>query len=301
MERPWWLLPLVTRKVWPDMAMTCDRVRELASGFVLGALEPDEMIAVSDHLDGCAKPHPEIGELGGVLPYIAASVEPIEPAAWLRESIIAAAKDDLAIRRRVGKPSERRIAEPVAASAGPVSTGPAPAQGATVISIDRARTSRRRQILTWTTRVAAVVAIVALSGYSYILQGELAKAHAAQDHETAILNALTRPDTRTAQLSALDGSKAGGLAALRPTGHIIVNLHNLSATTGDEVYAIWLSADGGPAAKVGWFTVDGSGEGYLEVDNVPTSASLWLFVCKEPNANVTQPTGPKVVSGTISL
>lgn len=283
------------------MAITCDRVRELASGFVLGALEPDEMIAVSDHLDVCEKQHPEIGELGGVLPYIAESIVPIEPAAWLRESIIAAAKDDLAVRRRVGKPSERRIAEPVAVSAKPASPDPMAAPGTNVISIDGARASRRRRVLTWTTRVAAVVAIVALSGYSYILQGELARVHAAQDHETAILNALTRPDTRTAQLTAQDGSKAGGLAALRPTGHIIVNLHSLSATSGDEVYAIWLSADGGTAAKVGWFTVDGSGEGYLEVDNVPTSASLWLFVCKEPNSNVSKPTGPIIVSGTISL
>jgi hypothetical protein len=281
--------------------MTCDRVRELASGFVLGALEPDEMIAVGDHLDGCRKPHPEVEELGGVLPYIAASVDPIEPPTWLRESIMAAAKADQLAGRRVGKPSERRLAEPVAVSVVPASAVPTPAPGPNVISLDGARASRRRRVLTWTTRVAAVVAIVALSGYSYALQGELAKAHAAQDHQTAILNALTRPDTRTAQLTALDGSKAGGIAALRPTGHIIVNLHNLSATTGDQVYAVWLSADGGTSAKVGSFTVDDSGEGYLEVDNVPTSASLWLFVCKEPNANVAEPTGPMVVSGTISL
>ena len=301
MERRAWQLPLATRKAWPDVAMTCDRVRELASGFVLGALEPEEMIAVGDHLDSCRKPHPEVGELGGVLPYIATSVDPVEPPTWLRESIIAAAKADLVARRRVGKPSERRVAEPVAASAEPPATSPTPATGPNVVSIDVARASRRRRVLTWTMRVAAIVAIVALAGQSYVLQGELTRARAAQDHQTAILNALTRPDTRTAQLVALDGSKAGGIAALRPTGHIIVNLHNLSATTGDQVYAVWLSADGGAAAKVGWFTVDDSGEGYLEVDNVHTSASLWLFICKEPNAGVAKPTGPMVVSGTISL
>lgn len=288
------------------MAMTCDRVRELASGFVLGALDPDEMAAVADHLEGCRKAHAEVGEFGGVLPYLAESLHPVEPPAWLRESVIAAARADLVARRRVGKPSERRVAVASAVSAAstaPALSGRESVPQVQVVSIDAARAaraSRRRRALTWATRVAAVVAIVALSGYSYTLQGELAKAHAAQDRETAILNALTRPDTRTAQLTALDGSKASGLAALRPNGHIIVNLHGLSATSGDQVYAVWLSSNGGVAAKVGWFTVDDSGEGYLEVDNVPTSASLWIFVCREPNGNVTKP-GPMVVSGTISL
>ena len=46
--------------------------------------------------------------------------------------------------------------------------------------------------------------------------------------------------------------------------------------------------------------MDDSGEGFLAVDNVPTSASLSVFVCLEPNANVTTRTGPMIVSGTVS-
>ena len=79
--------------------MTCDRIREFASGFVLGALETDEMIAVQDHLDSCPKAHPEVNELGGVLPYLAESLEPVETPTWLRKSVIEAAKSDLTARR----------------------------------------------------------------------------------------------------------------------------------------------------------------------------------------------------------
>ena len=64
---------------------------------------------------------------------------------------------------------------------------------------------------------------------------------------------------------------------------------------------VWLTANGNLPAKVGTLTVDDSGVGRLTVENPPTSASIWIFVCKEPNANVTKPTGPMIVSGTISL
>jgi hypothetical protein len=287
------------------MAMTCDRVRDLASGFVLGALDTGEMIAVSDHLETCRKPHPEVGDLGGVLPYLAESLEPVEPPAWLRESVMAAAKADLVARRRAARRSELRVTAPVSEPAvTPAvlvahSHGPAPL--AEVISLAAARVSRARRVTTWATRVAAAVAIVALAGYSLLLQGQLADARRAQDREAAILYALTQQDTRTAQLTATDGSRASGIAALRPTGHIIVTLHGLTPTKGDQVYVVWLSGDGGTAIEVGYFTVDDSGEGYLEVDNVPTSARLWLFVCREPNHNVARPSPDMVVSGIISL
>ena len=287
------------------MAMTCDRVRDLASGFVLGALDTREMIAVSDHLESCRKPHPEVGDFGGVLPYLAESLDPVEPPTWLRESVMAAAKADLAARRRAILRSEPRVIEPLAEPAlAPAALtvhvqGPAPL--AEVVSLAAARVSRARRAMTWATRVAAVVAIVALAGYSLMLQGQLADARRAQDREATILYTLTQQDTRKAQLTATDGSRAGGIAALRPTGHILVTLHSLTPTKGDQVYVVWLSGDGGAAIKVGYFTVDDSGEGFLEVDNVPTSARLWLFVCREPNRNVKTPSPDMVVSGIISL
>src|SRR5512140_24945 len=110
------------------MAMTCEKVRERAPGFVLGALETEELIAVQDHLDGCDL-HAEIDELGGVVPYLAQAVPSAEPPAWLRESVIAAARADARARQRVGKGTEHRLAghapaaSLVAAPAAAVETG----------------------------------------------------------------------------------------------------------------------------------------------------------------------------------
>jgi hypothetical protein len=290
------------------MAMTCDRVRALASGFVLGALDADEMIAISDHLDSCRKPHPEVGDLGGVLPYLAESLEPVEPPAWLRESVMAAAKADLAARRRASTQSEPRVAEPVAepavAPAILAAHGDRPPSLAGVISLAAVRASRARRAYTWAMRAAAVLAIVALSGYSLNLQGELRKAQQHGDVQSSILNAIQQ-GARSAVLTSADGSKAGGLAALMPTGHVLVDMHGLTATKGDQVYVVWLSSGtSGPIGtwiKAGSFTVDDSGVGSLTVDNVPASAILWIYVCREANSNMTQPTGPRVLSGTIFL
>jgi hypothetical protein len=110
-----------------------------------------------------------------------------------------------------------------------------------------------------------------------------------------------QPDTLKAVLVASDGSGASGMAALRPTGHILVRLHGLAQTKGEEVYSVWINSGGATATKAGTLTVDDSGSGYLDVNNVPTTANLWVFVCREPNAGVTAPTGPIIVSGTISL
>jgi hypothetical protein len=293
------------------MVMTCDRVCELASGFVLGALDADDMIAVSDHLDRCQKPHPEIAELGGVLPYIAESLEPVEAPAWLRESVIAAARADLVAGRRVGKPAEHRIAAPVeTTTAAPVpvlafSHAEAAAGPSAVISLSAVRASRGRRAATWATRVAAAVAILALSGYSFSLQSQLRHAQEISDANASILHAMAEPGTLQAVLVPADGSAAGGLAALMPTGHVLVNVYGLARTQGDETYVVWLSSgNDGPTVswiKAGSFTVDDSGRGYLEVDSAPTSSNLRLYICREANGNVLQPTGPRVLTGTIWL
>ena len=274
--------------------MTCDRVREFASGFVLGALETDEMIAVQDHLDSCPKAHPEVNELGGVLPYLAESLEPVESPAWLRKSVIEAAKSDLASRRLIGEPFARRLLETPSEHrvAGPVADV-APAR---VISLNAVRASRRRRAAVWFGRAAAAALIVVVAGYAAVVQTGVGKPHGTPD----IFNYLG-PDTRQAVLVAFDHSQAGGLAVLRPSGNIVVSVHNLQPTKGDEVYVVWLTADNGVPSKVGTFAVDDSGVGWLNVENAPSSQNLWIFVCKEPNSNVTKPTGPTIVSGTISL
>lgn len=289
------------------MALSCERVRELASGFVLGALEPAEMAAVREHLAGCEQPHTELAEFGGTVSYLAVTPAPVEPPAWLRGSIIAAAKADLQAGRRVGKSTERRTLEPAAAATPAVAvaapeaarTMVAPEPG--VISLDAVRGSRSRRAVSWITRVAAVVAVVALGGYAISVQADLNKAARDRANAQSFLYVISQWDTRTTPLVNSDGSQAGGVAALRPNGHIVVNMNHLAPVTGDETYMVWLTGADSVVVKVGTFTVGDDGKGYLEVDNVPTTSRVWITVCREPNDKVTKPTGPTILSGTISF
>ena len=284
------------------MAMTCEKVRELAPGFVLGALEIEDMIVVQDHLDGCVKPHPEMDEFGGVVPYLAQTLPALEPPAWLRESVIAAAKADTRARQRVGKTTEHRMAghEPVtplvAAMQAP---DPAPALNAapaTNVVTFRQVWARRRRVATWVTRIAAALLVVGLGSYAVVVQGELNKTPAPTD----IVHAIGQGSRQAALMPADTASKAGGLAVLQQTGHLLLDIHALAPTTGDQVYSVWASDSNGVVTKIGWFTVDAGGRAVQEYPNVPNSPSLWLFVTKEANSSTAKPVGPTIVSGTLS-
>jgi hypothetical protein len=278
------------------MAMTCDRVRELASGFVLGALDIDEMIAVQEHLEGCDKPHPEIEELGGVLGYLAILPPPAEPPAWLRESVIAAARAESPALRRVGKTTEHRMAEhaPEAAEA---PSAPTPVAPAPVIPLRGRIWARRKTIATWTSRVAAAVLVVSLAGYAYVLQNDLDR---SRSEPPSVLNYMNAGSRQVLLSPSGVSSNAAGVAILQPTGHIFVAVNNFPETSGDQVYVLWASGANGEVSKVGSFTIDASGWAQVQYDDVPNSASLWLSIRLEANGQVDKPTGPVILSGLLS-
>jgi anti-sigma factor RsiW len=283
------------------MTMSCDRVRELAPGFVLGALDAAEMAAVHEHLIACRQPHQELRELGGVLPYLAVALEPVEPPARLRAAVIAAAQADLAAHPRSAQAIARRVATlPISTSVAqtpalettPALVAPA-VSGGTVVSLASARRSRRRRALAWATRVAAAVAVVVLVGYGFgvIREPGATPSPSGVEHVSGAQN-------RFGVLTPLGAGHAQGLVVLMPTNHLYVYVNGLAPTSGDQVYMVWVTA-GSNISLAGYFRVDSQGDGTVQMDNVPRASSLWVQVCIEPNEHVTQPTGPTVASGTV--
>ena len=98
-----------------------------------------------------------------------------------------------------------------------------------------------------------------------------------------------------------NGGQAGGQAWLHTTGNILVNLHGLTPTHGDQVYTVWLGADDAAPVAVASFTVDGSGEAHPLIDQAPRAARLHVSVTLEPKSGATTPAGPTILSGTINL
>jgi hypothetical protein len=279
--------------VWSEMTtISCARVEDLAPGFVLGALELDEMVSVREHLESCPQPHPELNEMAEVMPALAMAPEPLEPPAWLRDSVMAAAQADLAARRRIVRPFPIALAR---TEADPEAESPA-----RVIALPRLRPSRLRIASTWMARAAAAVVVVGLGAYAFVVQGDLNRALQDQERAKTVLNVIGQPGSRSVSLADVSATGAGGTAALLPSGHLVVWLNHLAQTHGDQAYSVWLAGGTGSPVKLGSFYPGGDGTGFLELDNVPTASTLQIVVTLEPNTNSTAPTGQLILSGVLA-
>lgn len=258
------------------MLLSHDEARDLAGGYVLGALDEAEETAVREHLRTCGEPHSEFDELGGVVQYLAESFEfdLVEPPAGLRDRIMAAAAAE-------PRPSVVGGAEPIpfpsASERAGRRGGPAPVE--------------------WAFRIAAVVAIVALAGWNVLLQQDLGRAREYDRSVAAVVEAAGQPGSQTVILSPGEGASARGIAAIRDDGSVVLALRDLAATSGSQVYETWVIVGDAAPVAVGGFTVgvDGTGTFTTEPAEAPPGAVIALTL--EPNAGNTAPMGPVVASG----
>ncbi|OGO54537.1 MAG: hypothetical protein A2V85_10920 [Chloroflexi bacterium RBG_16_72_14] len=256
-------------------ALTCDEVRDLAPMFVTGALDPDEMDAIREHLAGCEDAHAELSGLGEAATALLASVEPVEPPAALRSRLLAAAEADLAEGRH-----------PASAPA-PV---PAP-----VIDLDEER-ARRRSRLGWLLAAAAAIAVIALGGWNLALQRDLAAAQAYRNGVAQALEAAAEPGALTAFLAAEDGS-VSGLGVVATDGTVHLAMRGLAGTTGTQVYTAWAIASEGAPVPIGEFTVGADGVAVATARVAAAIPGTTLALTLEAAPGATTPTLPIVAAG----
>lgn len=147
---------------WRNAARYVESRGELAGAYVLGALEPGEAAAVRSHLTAHPDGHPEIAELGAVIPAFADSVPIVEPPDSLKGRIMAAAAADLAARGgATGTTVTAETPAPPVAFPGPE---------------EREARRERTSPATWGLRIAAVLAIALLGGWNLLLQNDLGAA-----------------------------------------------------------------------------------------------------------------------------
>lgn len=273
-----------------ERPIPCDEARDLAPGFVLGALEPAEERTVREHLATCTEPHPEFAELGVVVPYLSESLlaDPVEPPAALRDRILAAAAAEPTQPSADGAEPTDRSADATAPVRAPI-----PLAGA----VDR-RAARRRLTtpLDWALRIAAGVAIVALAGWNLLIQGQLDAARDYGDAVAAVVEAAGEPGAKTVILTPAQG-KARGIAAVRGDGSVVLALRDLAATSGSEVYETWVIVGDAAPLAVGSFTVGADGTGTFTTRPADTPPGAVIALTLEPNAGNASPLGPIVASG----
>jgi len=287
-------------------SLSCEQVRDMAEGFVLGALDPIQTHDVRDHLATCAEPHPEMDELGGAVPYLAESVEPVEPPIELKGRVLAAIDAELRAGRRADAAADRLISSLGAGSARPAAVVEAatdgPPQPSPITSIPApidlaAERARRRSPVRWLAAIAAVVVIAALGAWNIGLSGQLSTAQqqqAAVDHVLAIAQ---EPGGRAAILVPGAAGGPAGLAAVASDGSFALAIHGLAATSGSQVYEAWVIAPSGTPMPIGSFAVGSDGNGALSTAGVPVASGLTVGLTREASSGATTPTLPMVVSG----
>ena len=282
--------------------LTCDEVRELAAAYVLDALEADEAAAVRSHLAAHPDGHPEIAELGAVIPALAEIVPIVEPPDSLKGRIMAAAAADLAARGGATRTTQVAAPTPAAPTQAAAPAAPAaPTAPAAPVAFPTAeeREARRARTSTgaWVLRIAAVLAIALLGGWNLLLQNDLGAARQYEQNVAAVLQAAS--PARRPYRGARRRRRSRRPVLLRSIR--TATWRSRCATSrpppASSVYEAWVIGADGVPVPVGNFRVGTAGTGFLQVAGPPSATGIVVALTLEPGPGATTPTMPIISSG----
>jgi anti-sigma-K factor RskA len=249
-----------------DTPMNHSEYEQLAAGYVLGALEPDDEHVFQRHLGGCAECEANVRDLEQVVGTLAYAAPPVDPPETLWASI-----------QREIRPERRRVQpQPV---------------------------SRRRwgsPLVARLAAAAAIVAVAALSVWNLNLRDENA---GYRDRVTALEQAarlLNEPNTNKVTLK---GSAAGAQAtvlASSPQDRGVLVVENLPPLQRGRVYELWGVPEGdiGRAQKALVFVpLRRQGVQTLEFQ-VPIQPGTVFAITEEPGPSGSEkPTTDPILAG----
>lgn len=249
--------------------LTCDEVHDLAPGYVLDVLGPEEAAAVRRHLATCTRGHPEIAELGGAASALAISVDPVEPAPALRARVLAQLESE-------------------------ATRSPAPSRAH--------RLAGRRPALgrwRWAAYGIAVVLIAALVGTSGLLARRLADAQAYASAASLAASIAAEQGSRAIALVPATADGLKGTAVVAADGRGVVLLDGTPSLSGSQVLEVWLIAGTtGSPVPAGAASLVGDGRAWVPLSGATASGGLTVAVTREPAPGATKPTLPILSSGS---
>jgi anti-sigma-K factor RskA len=195
-----------------DTPMSHSEFEELAAGYVLGALEPDDEHDFQRHLGGCATCEANVRELEAVAGELAYAVPPVDPPDTLWAGI-------------------RREIQPEAAPRGATQRPAGPARGG----------RRGPRLLPGLAAAAAILMVAVLSVWNLSLRDENA---AIRDRVAALERATQLANDPNASLVTMDevpgpeGAQATVIASSRQDRGVLL-IESLPPLARDRVYELW--------------------------------------------------------------
>jgi anti-sigma factor RsiW len=217
---------------------------ELAVGWALHSLEPEDEAVFAEHLPGCERCAQTVADTTEVMATMAADLPRAEPSDRLRERLSAAVAETEQI------PPGERPREP----ARPAATG---FPGYRHVEQETAPVPLRRRAPVMALAAAAVAAILGLGVWNVFLSDSRSDLEATVAQQERIVDSLLTPGEVTVEaLSADDGSVVATVVAR--SDRVDVISHGLAPNdTEDQTYVVWGIDDTGPKA-IDVFDVTGS-------------------------------------------
>jgi hypothetical protein len=230
---------------------------ELAVGWALHALEPEDEELFAAHLPTCPRCRQTVRETTDVMGALAGDLPPVDPPERLRERLHAAV-EDIEQQPRPARGDERTPPVPstVPDRPAPVYRFETPASGAhrAPFPVDAGdpRSSWRR-VLPNALVAAAVAAILALGTWNVVLSSAREEAQAAVAEQAELVDALLTPGRATIAPLTADGATVATVVARE--GQVQVVTQGLRPNdVQDQTYVVWGTGAGG-AAPLGTFDV----------------------------------------------
>jgi anti-sigma-K factor RskA len=220
--------------------MDCATVRELAPEFVLGTLDAGTAARLRDHLAMCPEEHAELAGLGGVVPYLAESLEPVEPRPQLKARLLEAARSARPLTVVPGAASSTSRSESPSTRAPWLPSAP----------------------VAWAFTAAALILVAVLGATALTLRGQLDESRRTADLLGRAMAAATEPGALVARMTGSEQAPAvSGLAVVSHDGAVLV-LEGLPPAPADRYYEAWYIVGGSPRSA-GTVELQPNGTGLL--------------------------------------
>jgi hypothetical protein len=223
---------------------------ELAVGWALHALEPEDEVLFVTHLPGCARCARTVTETTEVMGAMAADLPPAEPGADLRDRLRAAVEQAEQVPGTDSAP-------PVAPTPPrPVEPLPAPVRALQPPAVPGGRPARAswRRALPNALVAAAVAAALGLGAWTVVLDDARDDALATAAEQARIVQSLLEPGTATVAALTDDGERVATVVARDAQVQVVTQ--GLEPNDQEsQTYVVWGTTADEDAVALGTFDV----------------------------------------------
>ena len=270
---------------------------ELAVGWAMHALEPEDETLFAAHLRTCDRCAQTVADTAEVMAALAGDLPQAEPSDALRDRLRAAVEETEQVRP--AELPEAPVARARVERPTPVPLGGASPYGNLRAPLPPRHTERRpswRRVLPTALVAAAVAAVLALGAWNVVVTGDRDAARTTAAEQSRVIDSLLQPGRAAIAPLTENGQTIATVVAR--DGQVQVLAEGLPVNdVSDETYVVWGMRDSSPVA-IGTFDVVSPGMDLRTVGSTATGLDDYsqYAISIEPGRDA--PTSPSEVVAT---